>query len=185
MYIETPRMIIRGFTPEDAADLHEILGDEKVMANCEPAYDYAKTERFLADFCIGCGGGVAAVHRESGKVVGYILFNALEEGVYEMGWFINRNYWRQGIAFESCKAVIDYAFAEMGVHKIFAETIDCVKSVSLMKKLGMRPEGIQRSQTRDNHGNWADLYFYGLLEEYYREGKQHEKNRCVNLQPIL
>lgn len=54
-----------------------------------------------------------------------------------------------------------------------------------MKKLGMRPEGIQRSQTRDNHGNWADLYSYGLLEEYYREGKQHEKNRCVNLQPIL
>ena len=59
--------------------------------------------------------------------------------------------------------MIDYAFAEMGVHKIFAETIDCVKSVSLMKKLGMRPEGIPRGQTRDNHGNWADLYLYGLL----------------------
>ena len=26
MYIETPRMIIRDFTPEDAADLHEIFG---------------------------------------------------------------------------------------------------------------------------------------------------------------
>ena len=37
----------------------------------------------------------------------------------------------------------------------------------------MRPEGIQRSQTRDNHGNWADLYFYGLLEEDWR--KQQDK----------
>ena len=168
MYIETPRLIIRNFTPEDAADLYGILGDEMVMANCEAAYDYEKTVQFLMDFCIGRGGAMAAVHRESEKVVGYILFSALEEGVYEMGWFFSRNYWRKGFAFESCKAVIDYAFAEMGVHKIFAETIDCVKSVGLMRKLGMQPEGIQRSQTRDSHGNWVDLYFYGILEEEWR-----------------
>lgn len=40
-----------------------------------------------------------------------------------------------------------------------------MKSVGLMQKLGMQPEGIQRSQTKDIHGNWADLYFYGLLED--------------------
>lgn len=168
MRIETPRLIIRGFTPGDAADLHEILGDDMVMENSEPAYDFEQTARFLADFCINRCGALAAVSRESGKVVGYILFHACEEGVYEMGWFFNRNHWRKGYAFESCKAVIDYGFAEMGVHKIFAETIDPVKSVGLMKKLGMQPEGIQRSQTRDSHGNWADLYFYGMLEEEWR-----------------
>ena len=31
MYIETPRMVIRDFTPDDAADLHEILGDDETM----------------------------------------------------------------------------------------------------------------------------------------------------------
>ena len=155
------------------------------MENCEPAYDFEKTARFLEDFCISRGGALAAVHKESKKVVGYILFNALEESVFEMGWLFNRNHWRNGYAFESCKAVIDYAFVEMNVHKICAETIDCVKSVSLMKKLRMRPEGIQRSQTRDNHGNWADLYLYGLLEKHYREEKQHEKNCCTDIQPIL
>ena len=35
----------------------------------------------------------------------------------------------------------------------------------LMKKLGMKLEGIQRSQVKDNHGNWADLYFCGMLEK--------------------
>ena len=165
MHIETPRMIIRNFTLEDAADLYDILGDEETMENCEPAYDFAKTKRFLTSFCIGRGGAVAAVHKESGKMMGYILFNQANEGVYEMGWIYNRSFWRQGYAYESCKAVIDCAFGQWNAHKVFAETIDPLKSVSLMKKLGMKPEGVQRSQVKDLHGHWADLYFYGLLKE--------------------
>ena len=156
MYIETPRMIIRNFTPEDAADLHEIFGDDETMENCEPAYDFEKTKEFLTSFCIGRKGAVAAVHKESNKVIGYILFNEVDEDVYEMGWIFNRGFWQQGYAYESCKAVIDYAFTEQKAHKVFSEAIDAVKSVSLMQKLGMQLEGIQRSQTKDNHGNWAD-----------------------------
>ena len=136
MYIETERMIIRDFIPEDAADLHHIFGDDETMANCEPAYDFAKTQKFLTDFCIGRSGAVAAVHRESGKLIGYILFNEFDEGVYEIGWIFNRNYWRQGYAYESCQAVLDYAFGELKAHKIFAEAIDGVKSVGLMKNWG-------------------------------------------------
>lgn len=168
MHIETLRMIIRDFVPEDVADLHEIFGDNETMAYCEPAYDFQKTEKFLTSFCISRNGAVAAVHKESGKMMGYILFNEFDEGVYEMGWIYNRNFWRQGYAYESCKGVIDYAFTELKAHKVFAETIDAVKSGGLMKKLGMQLEGIQRSQTRDNHGNWADLYFYGLLKDDWR-----------------
>lgn len=165
MYIETSRMIIRDFVPGDVVDLYEILGDNETMKNCEPAYDFEKTKEFLTSFCIGRKGAVAAVHKESGKMIGYILFNEFNEGVYEMGWFFNRNFWRQGYAYESCKAVIDNAFEERKAHKIFAEAIDIVKSVALMEKLGMKLEGIQRSQTKDIHGNWADLYFYGLLKD--------------------
>ena len=168
MYIETPRMIIRNFTPEDVADLHDIFGDDETMENCEPAYDFEKTKGFLTSFCIARKGAVAVVHKESEKMMGYILFNEFDEGVYEMGWIYNRSFWRQGYAHESCKAVIDYAFRQLNAHKVFAETIDSVKSVNLMKKLGMQLEGIQRSQTKDNYGNWADLYFYGLLEGDWR-----------------
>ena len=98
-------------------------------------------------------------------MIGYILFNEFDTGVYEMGWIFNRDYWGKGYAFEACKAVIDYAFDKMDAHKIFAEAIDVTKSVRLMKKLGMKQEGIQRSQTKDHAGNWADLHFYGILAE--------------------
>jgi len=165
MRLETERLVIRGFAPEDAAALHDILGDEKTMENCEPAYDMAKTENFLNDFCIGRNGAVAAVEKASGQLIGYILFHGFDGGVYEMGWIFNRQFWRRGYAYEACKAVIDRAFGEGKAHKVFAETIDTEKSVRLMEKLGMRLEGVQRSQTRDHRGRWADLYFYGLLEE--------------------
>ncbi|MCD8314047.1 MAG: GNAT family N-acetyltransferase [Firmicutes bacterium] len=164
-HIETTRLIIRNFTPDDVDDLYEILGDSETMKNCEPAYDFQKTKEFLHSFCIGKNGAAAAVHKQSKKVIGYILLSETRPSVYEIGWFINRRYWRQGYAYEACKAVIDYAFYELDAHKVFAETIDSVKSVGLMQKLGMKSEGVQRSQTKDNDGNWADLYFYGLLKE--------------------
>ncbi len=173
--IETARLIIRNFIPDDADDLYEILGDTETMKNCEPAYDLQKTKEFLHSFCIGKNGAVAAVHKQSQKVIGYILFNEIEPSIYEMGWFINRNYWRQGYAYEACKAVIDYAFCELDAHKVFAEAIDGVKSVGLMQKLGMKLEGVQRSQTKDNDGNWVDLYFYGLLREEWSSLKRYER----------
>ena len=165
MHIETPRMVIREFAMDDGDDLQEILGDDETMKNCEPAYTMEKTRAFLQEFCIGKKGAVAAVRKDTGKMVGYILFHEFDEGVYEMGWIFNRRFWRQGLAFEACRAVLDYAFDRMDAHKIFAEAIDGVKSVNLMKKLGMKPEGVQRSQTKDCSGNWADLYLYGILAE--------------------
>lgn len=165
MYIDTQRMIVRNFNMDDAEDLHDILGDAETMKNCEPAYTAEKTREFLKKFCIEKKSAVAAVHRESNKLIGYILFNEFCDKVYEMGWFFNRNYWREGYAYESCKAVVDYAFDRMEAHKVFAETIDGIKSVNLMEKLGMKLEGIQRSQTKDNDGKWADLYLYGILNE--------------------
>lgn len=172
MHIETQRMIIRDFTLNDADDLHEILGDAETMQNCEPAYTIEKTADFLQRFCIGKKGAVAAVLRESGKLIGYILFHEMDTGVYEIGWFFNRHYWRQGYAFEACKAVIDHAFDHLHAHKIFAETIDAVKSTHMMEKLGMTQEGIQRSQTKDLLGNWADMYLYGMLEQDRPQNKR-------------
>ena len=119
----------------------------------------------MKDFCIGHKGAFACVNKENEKVIGYIIFNEYEDKVYELGWIFNKEYWGKGYAYESCDAVIKYAFSEMKIHKIFAETIDNIKSVNLIKKLGMQLEGIQKSHTTDNHGNWKDVYLYGLLEK--------------------
>lgn len=171
--IETERLVIRNFTPDDANDLYEILGDAETMKHCEPAYDFKKTKDFLHSFCITRNGAVAAVHKQSQKVIGYILCNEIDPGVYEMGWFFNRRYWRQGYATEACKAVLDHAFRDLHAHKVFAETIDGVKSVGLMQKLGMQFEGVQRGQTNSTDGNPASLYLYGLLAANWKPNQPH------------
>ena len=143
MFLNTERMIIRNFTIEDLNDLQEILGADETMEYLEPAYDLKKTEHFLRDFCIDKSGAFAAVLKETGKVIGYILFHEIEETIYEIGWIFNRDYWKRGFAYESCHAVMEYGFSELSCCKIIAETIDAEKSVGFMKKLGMKFEGMQ------------------------------------------
>ncbi len=165
MNIETERLYLRDFCKEDAGDLQEILGDAETMKNLEPPYSAEKTEEFLNDFCIKKKGAVAAVEKGQNKVIGYILFNGNEHGVYEIGWAFNKNYWGRGYAYEACSKLIENAFLNFGAHKIFAETIDKEKSVRLMEKLGMHQEGLQKKQVKDSGGDWRDLYLYGILKE--------------------
>ena len=165
MLIHTERLTIRDYSPADWQDLHEIFSDPEVMAQCEPVYTEQRTREALAYF-IDRNIAFAVTLRDSGKVIGHALFSQLpapeETGIYEIGWFYNREYWRQGYAFEASHALIDYGFRQLRLHKIIAETIDPVKSVSLMRKLGMSHEGTFRSHTKDLQGNWTDLYWYGI-----------------------
>ena len=122
----------------------------------------------LSNYLLMRGTAFAAQERLSGKVIGHLLFikqlPGEEAGIYEIGWFINQKYWRRGFPFEACKALINYGFETLDLHKICAETIDSNKSVKLMEKLGMRKEGVFCLHTLDNAGDWADLYWYAILK---------------------
>lgn len=163
MLLETPRLVIRRFIPGDLNDLFEILGDAETMQFSEPPYDLAKTEEFLRDFCIARQSTFAAAEKSSGKVIGYILFNQLDEGI-EAGWFFNRMFWRQGYAFEAMNAVFAHAFAD-GAERIFAETVDTEKSAGLMKKLGMRLCEVQKGAAKSVDGKVCDMYVYEIRRE--------------------
>ena len=165
-YIETERLIIRVFRREDLDELFEILGDEETMQFLEPPYDRDKAEKFLQEFCIDRNGALAVTLAPSDRLIGYLLFNRCgSPNIYEMGWVFNKSYWRQGYAYEACSVLINYAFSELGVHKVFAETVDAGKSVPLMEKLGMTREGVQREHVLSPDGKLRDIYLYGLLRE--------------------
>jgi len=170
MYLETERMILRDFTMDDLGDLHEIFSDPLVMKNTELPYDLEQSESFLKDFCVERDpkGGFAAVLKETGKVIGYVLFKSIDEPeIFEIGWIFNKDYWRKGYAYEICSRLIKHAFEDMELHKICAEAIDTDKSVSLMKKLGMQSEGVWRKHSKNNDDEWCDLHWYAILHEDY------------------
>ena len=162
MNITTNRLIIRNFRLSDAEDLYCILGDTETMQYLEPAYSFEKTRQFLQNFCIAKNGAFAVEHIKTGKVIGYLLFNECQKSVYEIGWIINKSFWRQGFAYEACAKLISYAFSEMNVDKIIGETIDTCKAVRLMKKLGMKLEEIQKNATNDSNGNLTNMYVYSI-----------------------
>lgn len=164
MLIRTDRLIIRSYVPSDWEDLQEIFSDSLVMAQCEPVYTETQTREALS-FFIKKNIAFAVVLADSGKLIGHALFAQLpseEHGIYEIGWIYNRKYWRHGYAFEASSALIDYGFRQLHLHKIVAETIDPVKSVGLMRKLGMSHEHTFPAHTRDLQGNWTDVYWYGI-----------------------
>ena len=165
MYLQTERLIIRDYSPSDWQDLHEIFSDPTVMKECEPAYTEEQTREALAYF-IEKDIAYAVTLANSGKVIGHALFAQLpppdEKGIYEFGWIYNRAHWGRGYAYEASNALIGYGFQELNLHKITAETIDPVKSVGLMKKLGMSHEGTFRAHMKNLDGNWSDLYWYAI-----------------------
>ena len=142
-HFRTPRLTLRPFALSDLYDVHEIFSDSETMKHIEPPFALEQTREFLGSFCIAGGGALACAHRGSGKMIGYILFKALEEGVFEMGWIFNRSFWRRGFAFEACSELIHRAFESFGAKEIFAETTDSAKSLPLMQKLGLRYCGIE------------------------------------------
>jgi RimJ/RimL family protein N-acetyltransferase len=164
--LETGRMVLRDFAMTDLEDFHEIFSNPIVMAYIEPVFTLERSRDFLQSFCVDAKKAFAAVLKETGKVIGYILFKEADTpGIYEIGWIFNEKFWRMGYTYEICNKLISYGFEDMRLHKIIAEGIE-IKSISLMKKLGMVQEGIQRKHNKYNN-DWVDLHWYGILEDDY------------------
>lgn len=66
----------------------------------------------------------------------------IENGVGELGWIVNKKYWKNGFAFEAADALIKYFSNNMGI-KHFMTHCDTknVASYQLMEKLGMKRTG--------------------------------------------
>ena len=169
MRLETKRLLIRPFTAADFPDLWEILGDPAAMEHMA-SYTREEAEALLRTFCLEREppGACAAVLRDTGKVIGWLLCNEVDSpGIYELGWIFRRDVWRRGYAYEAVSALMDHLFRVREVRKVMAETEDAVRSLGLMKKLGLRQEGLFRKHCLVQGGRWLDLYWCGLLREDY------------------
>ena len=141
----TPRLYIRAFNLCDEAALFDILGDRDTMKYVEPPFDRKRTAEWLKGFCMAEGNAYAVEHRESGKLVGYVMCKPAGADRRELGWIFRRDCLRQGYAFEAVSAVIDHVFTELGVFEVTASAVECNEaSIALMRKLGMKFTGSEK-----------------------------------------
>lgn len=61
-----------------------------------------------------------------------------EQGIGELGWIVNKKYWRNGFAYEAAKALVEYFIAHMGTTHFIAHCdTENIASYKTMEKLGM------------------------------------------------
>jgi RimJ/RimL family protein N-acetyltransferase len=66
------------------------------------------------------------------------------------------------------RAVLDYGFVRMGLHKVAEETVAAnVPARLLLERLGFRQEGLLREHAR-LAGEWVDIVWYGLLADRHK-----------------
>ena len=73
-------------------------------------------------------------------------------------------HWGRGYAREAGRAMIEYGFRELGLHRIYAETLEeNVAAIGLAEGLGMRREGTLR-ENRRFRGRWWNTTILSVLE---------------------
>ena len=121
MYLETERLILRSFAPEDARALHTVLSDPEVMRHIEPPFDETETLAFLesAAFCVP-PRIYALQEKSSGALVGHVIFHPFEEKAWELGWILGRAFWGRGYASEVTEALLEHSRRE-GIRRLVIE----------------------------------------------------------------
>ena len=115
--IETERLLLREFNPEDFDALYEILSDAETMQHYPKPYDAAGTRRWI-DWNLRnyqeYGFGLWAIEeKQTRKFIGDcgITMQKIDGQLLpEIGYHIHKAFWRQGFGKEAAKAVRDWAF---------------------------------------------------------------------------
>ena len=105
-----------------------------------------------------------------GRLVGDVVlfFHSERHAAGEIGYVFHPDVAGQGLATEACTAVLDLAFAGLGLHRVVAN-MDARNAASarLAERLGMRREAHHHSAEMFK-GEWSDLLVYAILEEEWR-----------------
>jgi RimJ/RimL family protein N-acetyltransferase len=102
-----------------------------------------------------------------GPLIGdsYFSITSVEHLRGEIGWALHPDYVHRGYAAEAAAAVLDLAFATLGLHRVYAELdVRNDASVALCRRLGMRAEA-HFVQDMMFKGEWADTGIYALLAD--------------------
>jgi [ribosomal protein S5]-alanine N-acetyltransferase len=169
--LTTARMVLRQVQAEDAEALFAIKSDAQVTAQYgqEPHHSLVDTlrwiERLQADYPRRESLFWTISLIENGRVIGgcpYWNFSG-DHRVAEIGYELHPSFWNQGYMSEALKAILDYGFGEMELHRVEATPFaDNLASCALLEKMGFTYEG----RLRERHafgGKFLDQLYYGLL----------------------
>lgn len=184
--IETTRLILRPFEPQDWQALHEYLSDGEVV-QFEPYLPFTEEESKREAIRRAIDSAFWAVClRETGTLIGNLYFDEQAYGTWELGYVLSRRFQKMGYATEAATALIADAVQNRGARRIVAMCNPLnTASWNLLERLHFRREGHLRQNIyfkKDEAGNpiWADTYTYAILaSEWHAYDEQHRLKSTV------
>jgi RimJ/RimL family protein N-acetyltransferase len=155
MSIETSRLILRRWRPEDTAPFAALCADPVVMEYFPATLSFAESSAFIAraeeKFERQGFGFWATALKDSGAFIGFVglnvpAFEAPFTPCVEIGWRLGKQYWGFGYASEAARACLDFGFRRAGLTEILSWTaVGNQRSRNVMERIGM---------TRDHGGDF-------------------------------
>lgn len=149
VHLETERLILREFTPEDLENLVELDSDPAVMFYITGGVTPDRAEvtdeilpAFLGYHQRGTRYGFWAVQEKAtGQFTGWVHFRpepGHPDDEPELGYRLRQQFWGRGFAAEGSRALIDKGFREDRVSRVVATTMAVnTGSRRVMEKCGL------------------------------------------------
>lgn len=177
MELLTPRLHLRPFREEDAADVYAYARDPKVgpIAGWPPHQSEAESAEIIRT--VFSASGVFAMElKESGQVIGSVGFIGNHPAGMlsgcpddEVGYALSPACWGLGLMPEAAEAVLEYGFTELALRRIWCgHYAGNWRSKRVMEKCGFRYQ-FSRTEFVKLMGETRQSYFYVLTKESWRE----------------
>lgn len=102
-------------------------------------------------------------NKKTNEIIGQIDFDIFKRSTHQFanyGYFIFNRHWNKGYGTEAVKAGLKIGFDELKLHRLEAAiNLDNKKSIALVKKIGMKREGIKKRYWFENN-QWTDHLIY-------------------------
>lgn len=171
--IESERLVLRRFADTDLEAFLAYRNDPEVAryqswdscTECE-ARTMIDEMKSLQPGTPGEWVQIAIASKEAGVLVGDCALKVEEGGQQaEVGFTLSREYQGKGYASEAVSRLLDYAFGDLGLHRVVAVTDqENEPSFALLERIGMRREG-QFVQNAWFKGRWSSEYLYAVLRD--------------------
>jgi ribosomal-protein-alanine N-acetyltransferase len=181
--LETPRLVLRIPTPEDAGLLAAYVSENRShLASWEPVRQEsyysvegcrARLAHTLRDVAAGRVLPFALVQRDAGSdaIIGRAIFSCIERSPFfaaRLGYSLDYRYEGRGLMAEALEASIAYCFETLNLHRIMANHLpENHRSARLLRRLGFVAEGYARNYLEID-GEWRDHVLTALTNTKWR-----------------
>ncbi len=175
--LETERLILRSWQPEDLNDLYEYAKNPDVgsMAGWEPHSSKAVSLAVLKSF-IEVSGNWAIVLKETRKAIGQLrIYPDVNRGKYNakyINFALSFDYWGKGYMTEAIKRIVEYVFKDMGIDllSVFHYPHN-IRSKRVIEKCGFTYEATLKQSQKIYNGQIYDSVCYYMMNPDINDDK--------------